>query len=84
MESLNDDSRVDPPSDKPPCECDVNEAKRALSDAVDEMMFSFGLELADCVSPKEAGRQIDDLIDRLVAPVGSCAECRPEPERNEP
>ena len=80
MDALNDTHLTDPPDQKPPCECDVNEAKRALSDAVDEMMFSFGLELADGVSPKEAGRQIDDLIDRLVAPVGTCGECMPERE----
>lgn len=78
MDSLNDDHLVDPPDSKPPCECSVDEAKHFLRVEFDDIMAEAGLEFADGISVAEANKQIDDLIDRLVAPVGSCADCKPE------
>jgi hypothetical protein len=73
-----DEHLTDPPADRKPCECSVNEAKTELRAAFTDALITHDLEWADGVSSKGADKQIDNLVDKLVAPVGWCSECRPE------
>ena len=84
MELVRDDHLVDAPDPKAPCQCDINAAKHDLRVFVDDLLYTHNLEWAATITVSRANSELDDLMDRLIEPVGSCAECAPEPDRNEP
>mgnify|MGYP001559738288 CR=1 FL=1 len=75
------DLPTDPPDPVPPCECNAENAKSELRERMDDILAAWDLEWADDLTIKRTNQMLDDLIDKLVAPVGVCEDCRPEKER---
>ena len=73
----NTEPRISPPDPKEPCHCDLQAVIDEVSNALDDAMYSHGLEW-DC-SVAKAEAVLREFINTVVAgPTRSCGECKGE------